>query len=78
MRKHNNILQNCSKHDIRIYFTTRDNLHLLQNNHNNKVRNLYNKSGVYQLKCTECEKRYVGQTEKPFHLRFKEHSRVYK
>jgi hypothetical protein len=49
--------------DVRIAFTTKHNLrHLLQNNHNNTARNLYNKSGVYKLMCTECEKRYIGQT----------------
>jgi hypothetical protein len=34
---------------------------------------VYEKSGVYQLICPECKKRYIGQTGKPFHVRYKEH-----
>jgi tRNA U38,U39,U40 pseudouridine synthase TruA len=64
--------------DIRIAFTTRDNLrHLLNNNHNHTARNPYNNSGVYQLTCSECDKRYIRQSDRPFHIRFKKHAREY-
>jgi hypothetical protein len=33
----------------------------------------YNKNGVYQLSCPTCKKKYIGQTDQPFHLRYKEH-----
>ena len=33
---------------------------------------------VYQLKCPTCHKKYVGQTGRPFHVRFREHYRDYK
>jgi hypothetical protein len=35
--------------------------------------NIYNLSGVYQLKCANCPLRYVGQTRHTFKVRFKEH-----
>ena len=67
------------KSDIGIAYTTRDNLrHLLHNNQMNTAQNIYNKSGVYKLTCTECNKQYVGQTGRPFHIRYKEYAREYK
>jgi hypothetical protein len=35
--------------------------------------NIYNKSGIYQMKCMECPKKYVGQTGRTFNIRYKEH-----
>jgi hypothetical protein len=35
----------------------------------------YNQSGVYQLQCTDCSKKYIGQTRRTFETRFKEHMR---
>jgi hypothetical protein len=35
--------------------------------------NIYNKSGMYQLKCGGCPKKYVGQTGRNFQTRYKEH-----
>jgi transposase-like protein len=43
-------------------------------NHNN----YYNRSGIYQLTCPDCNKKYVGQTGRSFHKRFQEHLRDYK
>jgi hypothetical protein len=34
---------------------------------------IYNKSGIYQMKCMECPKKYVGQTGRTFNIRYKEH-----
>jgi hypothetical protein len=34
-------------------------------------------SGVYKLTCPECNKAYIGQTGRPFALRFREHLRDY-
>jgi hypothetical protein len=34
---------------------------------------IYNKNGVYQLKCNECPMKYLGQTGRTFRARFKEH-----
>jgi hypothetical protein len=34
-------------------------------------------SGVYKLTCPDCNKAYIGQTGRPFAIRFREHSRDY-
>ncbi len=36
------------------------------------------KSGIYQLKCNDCNKKYTGQTDRPFYIRFQEHFRDFK
>jgi len=33
----------------------------------------YSINGIYALNCPGCSKRYLGQTERPFGVRFKEH-----
>jgi hypothetical protein len=38
----------------------------------------YDGSGVYQLTCLDFQNRYVGQTERSFHTRFKEHTQDYR
>jgi hypothetical protein len=35
--------------------------------------NIYEKSGIYQLKCGGCQKKYVGQRGRNFPTRYKEH-----
>jgi regulator of PEP synthase PpsR (kinase-PPPase family) len=48
------------KHDINIAFMTKNNIkHLLQQKNQ---RDPYKGNGVYQLICSTCNKRYVGQT----------------
>jgi hypothetical protein len=32
-----------------------------------------NNSGIYQLNCLECPKKYIGQTGRKFKTRYKEH-----
>jgi len=67
------------KSNIGIAYTTRDNLrHLLHHRQTNTTQNTYNRNGVYKLTCTECDKQYIGQTGRPFHVRYKEHAREYK
>ena len=41
------------------------------------TQNKFQKSGVYQLICKDCNKKYTGQTGRSFHTRFKEHFRDY-
>ena len=45
-----------------------------------QLRRLTNadKCGVYQLICPDCNMKYIGQTGRPFHVRFQEHFRDYK
>jgi hypothetical protein len=38
----------------------------------------YNDSGIYQMKCLDCPLKYIGQTGKTFHTRYKEHIRTIK
>lgn len=36
------------------------------------------KSGVYKLKCPDCDAVYVGQTGRTFEIRYKEHLRSFR
>ena len=38
----------------------------------------YKKSGIYSLTCPDCQMKYVGQTGRSFHKRYKEHFHDYK
>jgi hypothetical protein len=53
---------------INIAFTTKLNIGKLltytQDNHHNK----YDESGVYQLTCLDCNRKYIGQTGRSFHI----------
>jgi len=33
----------------------------------------YSKNGIYALKCSDCDKQYLGQTERSFPTRFKQY-----
>ena len=66
------------KTNIGIAYTTKDNLRHLLNSRQNTKQDVYRKSGVYKVTCTECNNQYVGQTGRPFHIRYKEHAREYK
>lgn len=35
--------------------------------------NKFNKCGIYQLTCPDFNMKYIGQTDRPFRVRFKEH-----
>jgi hypothetical protein len=37
------------------------------------LRNQYDESGVYELKCHDCPGSYIGQTGRSFRIRYKEH-----
>ena len=49
----------------------------IQHNTNNNT-DKYNTSGIYKLKCTDCEKFYIGQTGRTFKQRYKEHIQALK
>jgi hypothetical protein len=36
-------------------------------------RDIYNQSGMYQQKCSECPLKYTGQTRRTFKIRHREH-----
>jgi hypothetical protein len=46
--------------------------HLTITKHKNDI---YDRCGVYKMKCMECGGAYVGQTGKKFRVRYKEHIR---
>jgi hypothetical protein len=64
--------------NIKIAFTTKNNIGNLLSKHNNAQKNKYDRRGVYQLTCHNSNKKYIGQTGRPFHVRFKEHVLDYK
>jgi hypothetical protein len=61
-RKHKYSLQN-----------TKHNWHILRPKLFAATENIYNNSGIYQLKCLDCPKKYIGQTGRTFKTRYKEH-----
>ena len=38
----------------------------------------FNKSGIDQLNCLDCNMKYIGQTGRSFHTRYREHFRDFK
>ena len=51
---------------------------LLTQNNKNANSNKFNKSGGYQLTCQDCNKKYIGQIGRPFHVKFQENFRDFK
>jgi hypothetical protein len=61
-----------------VAYTTNNNLGKLLEMQKAQTPNKLDKNGIYQLTCLICHKRYVGQTGRSFHVRFREHYRDYK
>jgi hypothetical protein len=38
----------------------------------------YNKSCIYQMKCLDCPRNYIGQTGRAFHTRYKEYKQAFR
>ena len=69
--------------EYKIGFKTKNNAFDLINtkinrNLNHDQKDKFNKSGVYEIKCSECDKFYIGQTGRSFKLRFNEHIQALK
>jgi hypothetical protein len=64
--------------NVKVTFTA-DNIidNLLAAGHN-RNRNKYEKCGIYQLICTSCNIKYIGQTGRTFKVLFHEHVRDFK
>lgn len=45
---------------------------------NQVVTSKYENSGIYKIKCSDCEKYYIGQTGRSFSCRYKEHVQAFK
>jgi len=63
---------------LKIAFTTKDSIRNLLYIQYKHTQNKFDKCGVYQLPCPDCNKKYIEPTDRPFHVRFQEHFRDYK
>jgi hypothetical protein len=63
--------------DIKIAFRTNSTLDRLLST-KKPTTDKYTASGIYKLTCQECNKAYVGQTGRSFHIRYKEHKQAFK
>ena len=61
---------------LKVAYTTNNNLGKLLEMQETQKPNKFDKNGVYQLMCQTCRKKYVGQTGRPLHVRFREHYRL--
>jgi hypothetical protein len=64
------------KAGIKIAYTTAHTIRYLLSQHPRRS-NQYESKGAYQLTCRDCGKLYIGQTDRSFQTRFKEHTRDY-
>jgi hypothetical protein len=62
---------------VRIAYTTRNTIQQLLSIPTTPSNDKYNKSGIYQLTCPDCSKKYTGQTDRTFSTRFHIHFRDY-
>jgi hypothetical protein len=70
---HRKLTQLCKDTHIKIAFKTKN---PIQNTLKPYIqKDKYEKNGVYQMKCTSCPKKYIGQTGRPFNTRYKEYIR---
>ena len=67
-----NISKFLNKLNINIAFKTNNSTGNLIINNKTKLEN-NNKSGIYQLTCSDCPKTYIGQSGRSFSKRIKEH-----
>ena len=63
---------------VKVAFTTNNKLIKILRHNITDEENKYTRSGVYQLKCPTCGKKYIGQTESSFLIRFREHKHDFK
>jgi hypothetical protein len=63
---------------VKVAFTTNNNLITRLQHNRTDDKNKYTKSGVYKLKCPTCNKIYVGQTGRPFSVSYREHKHDFK
>jgi len=47
--------------------------HLSMKQNHPHVQNQYEKSGIYQLNCSDCKMKYIGHTGSSFQMRFHEY-----
>jgi hypothetical protein len=64
--------------DVKVTFTTGNTIERCLATKHGTDHNKYDKSGIYQLTCPDCKKKYTGQTRRPLKIRFQEHLRDFK
>jgi hypothetical protein len=70
-RKPNKSLKLFKDTHIKIAYKTWNTIQKLTKRHTQSEK--YDNSGIYQLKCLDCPPKYIGQTGRAFHTRYKEH-----
>jgi len=63
---------------VEISYITNNRLEKLLQYNTTGTKKQYDRSGIYQLNCPSCDKKYIGQTGRPFHVRFREHRQDYR
>ena len=64
--------------NVKVTYTTNNNLGKLLDMQTPPKRNKYDRNGVYQLTRHTCRMKYIGQTGRPFQIKFREHYNGYK
>ena len=64
--------------DVKVTFTTDNPVERRLATKHGTDQSKYDKSGIYQLTCSNCKMKYTGQTGRPFKIRFQEHLRDFK
>jgi len=59
--------------DVKVTFTTDNPVERRLATKHGTDQSKYDKSGIYQLTCSNCKMKYTGQTGRPFKIRFQEH-----
>jgi hypothetical protein len=78
MWKRNKVHQKLFKNtNVKVVYTTKNNLSKLLAVQAQKT-NKYDGNGIYQLEYPTCNKKYTGQTGRPFRVRFREHNNAHK
>jgi hypothetical protein len=64
--------------DVKMPYTTNNNLGKPIATRTDQDLDKFERNGVYQLECPSCSKKCIGQTGRPFRVRFREHYDDYK
>jgi hypothetical protein len=64
--------------NIKAAFTTNNNVGKLLATNRHRTKCKYDNSGIYQITCPTCNKKYIGQTGRSYKIRFHEHFRDFK
>jgi hypothetical protein len=61
--------------NVKAAFTTNNTLRKLLATNRHRTNCKYDNSGIHQIKCPTCNKKYIGQTGRSFKIRFHDHFR---